>query len=157
MTHKYITIESGIHDPALEKHIQKRDAELKTIARKQGMFFGQKNRPALQGETLNPYVGEFMAGYEELAIHVREHLQPESHLPKAKLEAGHFQDKDKRIVAKVKEIKSLAELAERRLGNFTPGTMPLRIVAVLSITFIISIGETLWSTKSFQVTGESML
>ena len=153
-----LTINSGnIHFPAVEELIQKKSIELKDWARKEGKHFGKQNLPALDEESLAPRTGNLKAGCEHLAAEVSHLLQAAAGFPEAKMDADHFKEMDKGLDAKIKSREDKNRHDDYELGDHSHNNIPMRIKITAIATFIISIGETMYNTKSFQVTGESML
>ncbi len=153
-----LTIVSGnIYDSAMEEMIQKKDAELKETARKDARHLAKQNLPSKDDESLVPYIEGIKAGYEQLASQVFQFLQPSAHFPEAKMDADYFKEADSELDLKIKGLEDDNRHAEYELGNYSPGTIYLRIWITAIATGIISIGEVLFNTKSFQVTGENML
>ena len=104
MKNQSITISSGnIHDPVLEDMMQKRDAELKELARKNAKHFAKQNLPAPKGDNLSHFTGELKAGCEKLATDVNYHLQPSAHFPEAKMDAEYFKEKVLKLETEIKE------------------------------------------------------
>lgn len=158
MKTKTMTIASGnIYDPALEDLLQKRDAELKVTAEKNSKNFAQRNLPALVGDNLLNYTGEIKAGYEKLATEVFHYLQPEAHFPEAKVDADYFKEKVKNLDTEINEKEAQNQRDENSLKDFAPNSIPTRVLWAFLITFLITIGEIVFNTKAFQVTGENML
>lgn len=155
-----LSIYSGnIFDAALEEIIQKKDTELKESARKNAKHFARAkpNLPAKEDETLAPYIGEIKAGYEHLASQVLHHLQPAAHFPEAKMDAEYFKEADKELDVKIKNLEDANRADEYEGGNNNSGNILLRSLAAGIATFIINIGEVIFNTKSFQITGDNML
>ena len=91
-TKSITTIVSERIDSDLETTIQKKDAELKELARKNARHFAKHNQPEVFGDSLPPYVGEIKAGYEKLGTDIFKHLQPASHFPEAKIDSNFFSE-----------------------------------------------------------------
>jgi len=158
MKTKIITIASGnIYDPALEDLLQKRDAELKVTAEKNSKNFAQRNLPVLVGDNLLNYTGEIKAGYEKLATEVFHYLQPEAHFPEAKVDADYFREKVKNLDTEINEKEALNQNDQNSLRDFAESSIPARISWAIISTLLITIGEIVFNTKAFQVTGENML
>jgi len=158
MKTKTMTIASGnIYDPALEDLLQKRDAELKVTAEKNSKNFAQRNLPAVVGDNLLNYTGEIKAGYEKLAAEVFHYLQPEAHFPEAKVDAGYFKEKVKNIDLEINDKEAKNQHDENTLKDFARNSIPSRITWAFVATLIITLGEIMFNTKAFQVTGESLL
>lgn len=152
-----MTISTGnIHDPELEKMLQKKDAELKEAARRNAKHFALRNLPG-DKDNIIPYIGELNTGYEELAAEAFQRLQPAAHFPEARMDADYFRERDKHLEneIKVKENKNINDSHE--LGDFTDSNIPARIRIAFIAAFFITAGEILYNTKAFQITGESML
>lgn len=158
MKNQAITISTGnIYDPELEEMMQKRDTELKELARKNARHFAKRNLPAIVGDHLLHYLGELKAGYERLAADVFHYLQPASHLPEAKADADFFREKDKNLETEINEKIAQNHNDQYELNDFDQSSIPSRIHWTLIATFLITIGEIVFNTKAFQVTGETLL
>jgi cation transport ATPase len=158
MKTKSLTIPSGnVYDPALEEMLQKRDVELKVLAEKNSKNFAQRNLPTLVGDHLLNYTGEIKAGYEKLGTEVFHYLQPEAHFPEAKVDADYFREKVKKLDTEINEKEAQNQRDENSLRDFAQNSIPTRVLWAVLITFLITIGEIVFNTKAFQVTGENML
>jgi hypothetical protein len=158
MKTKALTIPSGnIYDPVLEEMLQKRDAELKVSAEKNSKNFAQRNLPALVGDNLLNYTGEIKAGYEKLGTEVFHYLQPEAHFPEAKVDADYFREKVKNLDTEINEKEAQNQRDENTLKDFAQNSIPTRVLWAFLITFLITIGEIVFNTKSFQITRENLL
>jgi hypothetical protein len=158
MKTRALTISTGnIYDPTLEEMMQKKDIELKELARKNAKHFAKRNLPAPEGDSLAHYTGEIKTGYEKLAADVFHYLQPAAHFPEAKADADYFKEKDNELVKeiKIREDQNNNDLYE--LEGFEKSNIPSRIYWTLIATFLIALGEIVFNTKAFQVTGESLL
>lgn len=158
MKNQSITISSGnIYDPAMEEMMKKKDAELKELARKNAKHFAKRNLPSSRGDNLLNFTGEIKAGYEKLATDVNGHLQPSAHLPEAKMDAEYFREKALALENEIKEKEAQNHNDEYELNGFDQSSIPSRIRWALIGTTIITIGEIMYNTKAFQVTGENLL
>ncbi len=158
MKNQFITISSGnIYDPVMEGMMQKRDAELKELARKNAKHFAKRNLPPSRGDNLSHFTGEIKAGYEKLATDVSYHLQPSAHLPEAKMDAEYFKEKVLGLENEIKEKEEQNRNDEYELNDFDQSSIPSRIRWALIGTIIITVGEIMYNTKAFQVTGENLL
>lgn len=158
MNNQVITISSGnIHDPVLEDMMQKRDAELKETARKNARHFAKRNLPSPEGDQLSHYTGELKAGYEKLATDVFHKLQPAAHFPEAKMDADYFREKYNKLEKEILEKEEKNKNDEYDLHDFDQSSIPSRIRWALITTLIITVGEIMFNTKAFQVTGENLL
>lgn len=147
----------SIHYPELEEMITKKDAELKELARKDAKHLAKQNLPDKDDESLEPYIGSVKAGYEHLASQIFQFLQPSAHFPEAKIDADYYRETDKGLDEKIKNLEDVNRHAEYELGDYNPGSILLRIWLTIIATGIINIGEIIFNTKAFQVTGENML
>ena len=158
MKTKTVTLQTGnVFDPILEEMLQKKDAELKVLAEKNSKNFAQRNLPALTGDHLTNYIGEIKAGYEKLAADVYHYLQPEAHFPEARVDAGYYKEKVKNIDTEINDKAAKNQNDENALKDFARNSIPSRITWALIGTLIITLGEIMFNTKAFQVTGESLL
>lgn len=153
-----MTISTGnISDPVLEGMMQKRDTELRELARKNARHFAKRNLPATSGDSLSNYTGEIKAGYEKLAADAFHHLQPAAHFPEAKVEADYFREQDKNLESAINTKESQNHNDQYELDGFDQSSIPSRIRWAFVATLLITVGEILFNTKALQVTGESML
>ena len=158
MKTKLITIATGnVYDPALDEMLQKRDAEIKILTEKNSKNFAQRNLPTLVGDNLLNYTGEIKAGYERLAADVFHYLQPEAHFPEAKVDADYFREKVKNLDIEINEKEGQNQNDQNTLRDFAQSSIPARILWAVIATLLITIGEIVFNTKAFQVTGENML
>lgn len=158
MKNQSITISSGnIYDPAMEDMMQKRDAEIKELARKNAKHFARRNLPSYCGDNLSNFTGELRAGYEKLAADVSCYLQPSAHLPEAKMDAEYFKEKVLALENEIKEKEAQNRNDEYELSDFEQSSIPSRIRWSLIGTLVITLGEVIFNTKAFQVIGDSLL
>lgn len=158
MKNQAIKISSGnIYNPVMEEMMQKKDAELKELVRKNAKHFAKRNLPAPLGDNLSHFTGEIKAGCEKFATDVNSHLQPAAHFPEAKIDAEYFREKVLKLENEIKEKEAQNRNDEYELNDFDQSSIPARIRWALISTSIITIGEILFNTKAFQVTGENLL
>ncbi len=141
----------------IEDMILKKDVEMKELARKNARHFAKRNLPAPLGDSLLPYIGEIKTGSENLVARVNQMLQPKTHLPEASMDNDLFKEKDKHIDSEIKAKEDQNHLDQYELGNYNPGSIPLRLWIAGIATIIIFIGEVVFNAKSFQITGENLL
>lgn len=153
-----VTLPTGnIFDPVLEEMLQKRDSELKVLVERNSKNFAQRNLPVLVGDNLLNYTGEIKAGYEKLGAEVFHYLQPAAHFPEAKVDASYFQEKVKNLDTEINEKEAQNHNDENTLKDFAQNNIPSRVKWAFVSTLLITLGETMFNTKSFQVTGENLL
>lgn len=158
MKTKSITVQTGnILDPILEELLKKRDVELKILAEKYAKTFGERNLPASTGDNLVNYIGEIKGGYEKLAAEMYHSMQPDAHLPEAKIDADYFRGKAKGLVMEINDKEAQNKTDENHLKDFAKNNIPSRIAWAMGATMIVTLGEVMFNTKSFQVTGENLL
>ena len=157
MNNQLITYESAQHNPVVEGIIQKRDAEIKEQVQKKATHFALRNLPLATGDILEHYIGEFRASYEKLAAEVFHLLQPATHFPEAKIDGDYFRRKsaDLELEIDAKEKKNNSDKAF--LGDYDFHAIPKRVGWTLGVTFMITIAETLYNTKAFELIGENLL
>jgi hypothetical protein len=146
-----------IHDSALEDLMQKRDNELKALARKNARHFAKRNLPSAKDDNLTHYVGEIKTGYDKLAAEVVHHLQPAAHFPEAKMDADYFRERDELLGNTILTLENQNQNDEYELSGFSQSSIPSRIRWAVFSTAIITVGEILFNTKAFQITGENLL
>ena len=159
MKSKAITTGTGLHDPELEKNIEKKDTELKERARKNGKHFAKSNPnlPLAVGDILLAYIREIKTGYEQLGAMMFHWLQPQTHFPQGKMDFDFAKGKEKQIDKEIKDKNDENNHAKYELQDFHPGSLPLRILLSLILSFIILAGEVFYNTKAFQVFVDNML
>ena len=159
MKTKQLTIESLELDSAIEKRVSDTDAALKSLAERVAKHFAtqQRPQPLAVGDSLDHYTGELKAGYEKLNAEVRQHLQPNANFPEGKIDIDRYREKDAAVG------KQLADLERRNrddafeLADFNPATVYARLRLALIATAVVTVGEVLFNTKAFQVTGDTLL
>lgn len=152
-----LAIATAEHDPELEQFIQEKDAGLKELARKNAHHFAGRNLPGKEDTDLAPYTGDLKSGYEALGAKMLSHLQPHTHFPEAKMDADFLREKDKQLDIEIRKQEDQIKTHEYILGDFNPKVLKDRLRLMGIITIIIAIGEILFNTKAFQVTGENLL
>src|SRR5260370_27863856 len=81
-------------DAALEALIEKKDFEMKALARKNAMHFAARNRPHVQGDTFSIYTGDLSTGYGKISADFFRYLQPTIHLPEGKMDIEYYKIRD---------------------------------------------------------------
>ena len=157
MQHISNILAAGYNDPTLENNIRKKDEALKELARKNAIHFAKSNRPLTKGDNLEPYVGEIKSGYEELAAYIHQYLQPMTHLPELRMDAEWAKGKKKELEAEIEKLEGQNHNDEYALGNYAPGNITARIRTAVIVTVLIGMGEVVFNTQVFQVTGGNML
>lgn len=151
------TTNPELFDADLETMIQKKDVELKELARKNARHFATHSQPNATYDTLTPYIGEIKTGYEKLGADIFKRLQPSSHFPEAKLDADHFREKDAKLDEEIKKLEGKNHSDRYDLAGYNPGTLPLRMWIAGLITMFIFIGEVFYNTKALQLITENLL
>lgn len=157
MKTKSLQIVASQLSPEIENIIHKKDTELKDLARKNARHFAKRNLPAPSGDSLLPNIGEIKTGYEQLAARVNQILQPQTHIPEASMDNDMFKEKDKHLDSEIKTKEDQNHHDQYELGNYNPGSIPLRLWIAGAATAIIFTGEVIFNAKSFQITGENLL
>jgi len=144
-------------ESVLEKMIQKGNAEIIELVRKNAKQFGVRNLPSAKGDNLSNYTGNSKTKCEKLAIEIIHFLQPDSQFPEASVDAEYFKEKVKNIDLAIKEKEDQNRNDEHDLDDFHKSYIPSRIKWALILSLIVGIGEILFNTKSFQVIGDNLL
>jgi hypothetical protein len=144
-------------DAALEALIEKKDIELKALARKNAMHFAARNRPDANDDTFSVYTGDLRTGYGKISADFFRYLQPTIHLPEGKMDIEFYREKDSVLTEEISRLDHENGTAKYELGDFHPGTIPAQIWIALIATLIIFSGEVLYNTKSFQLIVENLL
>lgn len=152
-----VAIAARQYDEELEKIIHEKNAELNDLAKREAQHYAKRNQPKALGDKLEPYVTVIKAGYEKLGATIFHHLQPEAHFPEANWDSEYFKNKDEEAEKQIQKKEREKHNIEHKLGNYDPKIMHKRILWALIITGIISIGDTFFNTKSFQVIGDNLL
>jgi len=156
-TNQTLSIKTFQLENSLERNLEAGHSRLLELARKNARHLAANNRPDVTGDNLSNYTGEFKAGYEKLSADVLQALQPATNFPEAKVDADFFKAKEAICNKKIDELEKQNQDDNYHLDNFNPGTIKGRIRWAIISTAIIFIGEVLFNTKAFQVTGESLL
>lgn len=144
-------IDHPIHysSPALEEIIQKKDAELKELARKHAKHLAGKNLPALTDESILPALGQFKSEYESLAALAHQHLQPLMHESEHHIESDFAGKKDKRLDGEIQKRKHSIESKTFELEKFD-ASVYYKIIIAGVVGFFICIGDTAYNIESFE-------
>lgn len=144
-------------DQTLENQIQKKDKQIKELAVKNAMHHAQENRPLPTKDMLEHFTGELRTGYEMEASEIYHFVQPHSYFEESQIEEISLQERENNLALltqeKTVQIKNLKYANDKK----EEGSVTKRIWFTLIITFIINLGEIIYNSKSFQVTGESFL
>ena len=152
-----LTPATSQHDPVLEKLIQTRDRELKEQAQKNAKHLATRNLPGKEDSDLSPYIGDLKTGYEALATDILSRLQPHTHYPEAKMDADYLREKDRLLENEIRKKEDSIRNELFELGDYNPKTIARRIRIVLVISIILALGEVVFNSKVFQITGENLL
>lgn len=152
-----LSISPRQEDPALEKIIQLKDAELKEMARRNARHFAKRNLPSPTEGEFSHFTGDIKTGYEKLYAEVYKAKQPDAHFPEAKMDGDYFKDKDAGLSNKIKTLEDENHTDKYELENFHQGILPLKLWLVLVGTLVIFSGEVVFNAKAFQVITESLL
>lgn len=145
------------HNVFLSGIIQKRDDELKELARKNGTHYAKRNQPSPLGDKLSNFTGELKTGYEKLASEISNHLQPQMHFPEAKMDADYYKEADENLQKEIDQAEHEINITHYELGEFNPKAITSRIRLALFLSIIIMAGDTLFNAKALQVVGENLL
>lgn len=153
------TIAERITHDGLEREILRRDRELRDCAKRYGKYHALKAPPApgKETDTLAPFIGELRAGYAMLLALVHQHLQPDTQIENAnrfsKAACDHIATIDRKISQLDEEGRRsmLEETEKQSLSEY--------VVVIGSFLFkaIITAGEVVFLTSTFQVTGSTFL
>jgi hypothetical protein len=73
------------------------------------------------------------------------------------VDAEHFGELDRRLDARLQDLKALNRTDAYELGDFDPRFVPWRTAAALAAGAAIAVGETAFNAVAFQVMGENLL
>lgn len=152
-----VTIAARQFDPVLDSTIIEKNAELNELAKKEGQHHAKRNQPHPEGDHLENYTPVLRASYEKLGATIFHQLQPEAHFPEAKWDADYFKNKDAEAEKAIQKKEYEKQSMEHALGNYDPKIIHSRLRLALIITGLISLGDTFFNTKSFQVIGDNLL
>ena len=159
MNTKEVTTTStkSFYYPEVEEMIIKKSTELKEGAQKDAKHLAKENIPEKDAKTIAPYITAIKAGYEYLISEALQFLMASSIFLEAKMDADYYKETDKGLDEKIKNLEDANRHAVYELGKYSPGSILLLIGFAVIATVIINIGETLFTSKAFEVTGENML
>lgn len=146
-----------ISDPVLEQKITKGHQELNEQAVKDARHYADRNQPGISDQNIQPYIGNIKAGYEKLGAEIFIALQPSVNFPEGKLDIDNYKEKDRKLDEKIREKEDENRQDKYDLGDFNSHDIPARVKWALISTLIITIGDVIYNTKAFQVTGENLL
>jgi len=141
----------------LEAFIQKKHAELKIHAVKNGKHFASKNLPANKEDKLFPYIGDIKTAYEQLATEAHLLLQPGTHLPEGQIENNRAKEKARQIDVEIFKRKEQNKNDKYEILNSDFQNVWNRIFFASLFTGIILIGEIVFNAKAFEFSGENLL
>lgn len=160
-TNQKIQLASAHTDIVIEQAIHKKDAELKELADKNAKHFAKRNLPLPTGDKLSHYTEEIKYGYEGLVAFVYQQLQPSVRFPESKIDADFIQAKIKQLEEEIQQEKNQNNQDEYEYGdtlkNFDSKNVSSRMKTAVILTIPIGIGEIVFNTKAFEVTGENLL
>ncbi len=156
-TNQSLSIRTYQLDYQLEQMLESGHTHILESARKDAKHLAARNLPALTSDNLNNYTGKIKAGYERLTAEILQALQPAVNFPEAGIDAEYLKSKDTDLNKEIGELDHKNENDGYVLDDFDPNIIKRRIQIGLILTAIILCGEVLFNTKSFQVTGESLL
>ena len=143
--------------PAIEDLICNGEAEITQLAIKRAKHLAQSNQPAPTGDKLDPYIGEIRTASEKLAAKFAHQLQPAKHLPQGKMDIDIAEEK---VATLLKEIEAKQKQNQNDLyeiDHFNPKSFQTILTWGSLLTGIIFIGEILFNTKAFLITGDNLL
>jgi hypothetical protein len=144
-------------DQTLEDRIQNRNKNVNELAIKNAIHHSVENRPHPEKDMLEAFTGELRTSYEMEASEIYHYVQPHSYFEEAQIEEISLKEKENNLALltqeKLGQIKNLKYANDKK----EEGSVIKRIWFTLLITFIINLGEIIYNSKSFQVTGESFL
>jgi len=144
-------------DAALESKIKKTEERTDELPKKMAIHFAGRNLPAPQNDNLAHYTGELRTDCEKLATELHQYLQPSAGFPEAKVDADYFREKDGELELRITTLNDQNHNDRLQLHDFNPGAIATRIRWAAIVNLVIMIGEIIFNTKAFQVTGENLL
>lgn len=151
------TVSSAYFHPEVDAILLKKGSELKERARRNAIHFASKNLPALQGDTLPPFVGDVKTGHEELAANVYQLLQPGTHYPEGKMQLSFKDKKEKELDAEIAKKETQNQNDGIFIPKYNPDDVPSRLFKTRMATAVIFAGEVVLNAPAFQIMGESLL
>jgi hypothetical protein len=145
------------HDPELEKHLNQKHFANKQLARKNATVAGNRNLPSLVGDTLDNYIGDIKAAYEELAAFVHQRLQPDAHLPNVRRKNERAEDKSSELDTEIGIRENQNSDDAFQLEGFHPEHIVTRFKIAVVTTLILCLGEIVFNAQAFQFTGENKI
>ncbi len=140
----------------LEKIIEKKEHELKSLARKHAQHLAGKNLPALVGDSLAPYLGHLKAECESLAALVHQHLLPTMHKSERKIESDFASKENMRLDAEIQNMEHENHNREFEREHFDASVYH-RILLAGIIGIVICIGDTVYNIQSFEAVTDNLL
>lgn len=148
-------------DPTLEGELKDERQQINQEVQIHGANYGSQNRPALTGESILPYVSEYLVMYAQMITKVKQRVQPQNASMDARMVT----------VAAEEKVKKLAETkvkVETQLSNFKLNVQKsginLNEIPLLpsskknnKLLILIGIAETLLNIGVFQLIGENFL
>ena len=157
MKNNSIIVTTLYNEAEIQSALLQRDYELKHQVQKSARHFAERNLPALVGDSMAAYIGEFKSGYERTASTFLQQVQPEAHFPEGKLDITRGREKESNLQWQIEQEEAKNEKDSAQLGNFHPKSIMQWVRTVVWIFLIIMLGEILYNTKAFEVIGETLL
>ncbi|MFA6922888.1 MAG: hypothetical protein WC223_01420 [Bacteroidales bacterium] len=146
-----------IVDHELEKFIKRKDAELKNLARKLGKNYAERKLPALVGDKLIHYIGEFKSGYEQLISYTYKKLQPLSQIPGINTDRKNLEEEEKTAKEQVKKLEELNSNDKTVLEGKECENVSKDVKTIYTMSALPCIAETFFNALAFQFLGENKL
>jgi hypothetical protein len=144
-------------DPEVDRKIESGHIRLMETARINGRHLAEKNLPDPRGGRVTSYTGEIKAGYERLIAEVLESTQPATHYPESKIDADFYRLKCEGIDTSINELERQNLNDSYHLNGYDPGGIISRLLIVLFLTGLVFLGEAIFNTKAFLITGDNLL
>jgi len=157
MKQNSIVITTLYSEEKIDALMQKRDGGIKLLTQKSARSLGERNLPALTGDSLVPYISEIKSSYERLSSEILQHLQPEAHFPEGKLDITRGREKEANLQWAIEQKEEKTKQEEEHLGKFNPKSMIRWVRRVFMLLGSLMFAEVLYNTKAFQVIGENLL
>jgi len=149
---------SSHYNSELEKIIEKKDCELKELARNNSTHFAKNNLPDPKASGILSVITEdIRAGYEELISLAYQYTQPSAHLPEAEMDGALAEEQNNKLDSEIRKRSDQINNKERELGNKKTINLKQRIRNAILFTAIICIGEIIFNTMAFQTMGDNMI
>lgn len=145
----------GIYCERVDELIDKKFPKLLERAQMDGSHQGMDNNPAVDTLSIEPNISVYKAACEAIIAEIMQFIMPASSREEAKIEADHYNEKDKVLDEEIKQKEEEKRQVKYKLGNSDVHGIAIKLIVVGVATLILSTGDMFYNTMSFLMTGDN--